>query len=358
MEQTPSESLFLFDPKGLGHFATQALELAGLDRARASVVASTLLESDLMGHPTHGLALLFPYVRSLEKGEMTIEGEPSLISDTGASITWDGRSLPGTWLTHKAIDLALERIKAHPVVTLVIRNSHHIGCLAAYPERATKEGFMMILACSDPAYNRVAPYGGLTGVYSPNPIAAGIPTETEPIIFDISTSATAGGLVGQSNKLGKPLPHPWLLTREGEVSSDPRTFFSENPSTILPLGGLDSGYKGFALGILVEALTGALGGNGRSEEPSTWMSSVFLQIIDPNAFGGNTLFEKEMQYFKNKCEATPVRPGDPPVRLPGQRALKRREEQLKNGIVLNQAIVNSLEELASKYALSCPVPYK
>lgn len=343
-----------FEAPQLQLFATRILEKGGLASDRATTVATTLLASDLMGHPTHGLALLSPYAQSLENGDMTTSGGPEVLKDTGAAITWDGRLLPGAWLVHQSIDLALERIKEHPVVTMAIQQSHHIGCLAAYPERATEQGLMMILACSDPAYNRVAPYGGLTGVYSPNPIAAGIPTKGEPIVFDISTSATAGGVVGQAHKLGVDLPHPWLLTSDGEATTDPTTFYTTSPSTILPLGGLDTGYKGFALGLLVEALTGALSGHGRSHEPTKWMSSVFLQIIAPEHFGGLDAFTSDSQYVVDKSKAAATRPGDPPVRLPGQRAFRMREEQLAHGVQLNPAIVSSLEKLAEQYGIDCP----
>lgn len=356
MKNNPIRTVPRYKAEELLEFATTLFVKEGLPSDRASVVASTLLESDLMGHPTHGLALLSLYLRSLKNGEMAKEGEPLVINDTGTTITWDGQLLPGAWLTHRAIDLALERIRDQPIITVSIQKSHHIGCLAAYPERATEKGLMMILACSDPAYNRVAPYGGLTGVYSPNPIAVGIPTQAEPIVFDISTSATAGGVVAKAYKSEQELPHPWLLSPDGEPTSDPKTFYAEPPSTILPLGGLDSGYKGFALGILVEALTGALSGYGRANEPTNWMSSVFLQIIDPEFFGGSTAFTYETQYLVDKCRAATTRPGASPVRLPGSRAFKMREEQLENGVLLNDLIISALQSLEGEYGIPAPVP--
>ena len=343
-----------FAASALLQFASDALMKGGLKEEPANSVAATLLESDLMGHTTHGLALLGPYLKSLEQGHMTTSGAPDVIHDHGANVTWDGKLLPGAWLVHQAIDLALERIKQHPLVTVVIRRSHHIGCLAAYPERATEKGLVMLLACSDPAFNRVAPFGGLTGVYSPNPIAAGIPTNGTPIIFDISTSATAGGMVNQAYKSGKHLPHPWLLDAEGQATSDPTPFFQEPQATILPLGGLDTGYKGFALGLLVDALTGALGGYGRADQPNTWMSGVFLQLIDPEAFGGLEAFTREMQFVADRSRESAVRPGDPPVRLPGQRALQLRDQQRKEGVQLSDLIAGALEEVAGKYGLAMP----
>lgn len=344
----------IYNANELLNFATIVLKKSGLNQDKASTVAKTLLESDLMGHSTHGLNLLRPYVSDLRKGDMEKEGEPQIINDTGATQTWNGRHLPGAWLVHKATDIALNRVKEHPIITIVIRRSHHIGCLAAYPKRATQNGQIMILACSDPKFARVAPYGGLRGAYSPNPIAAGFPTESGPIIFDISTSETAAGVVGKAYKEEKPLPHPWLLDHEGKPTDDPNTFFSDTPSTILPLGGMETGYKGFALGIMIDALTGALGGYGRADQPQTWESSIFLQIINPDYFGGLNSFAREMQYLKDQCINSPVAPGNPPVRMPGDRALEMREKQRKEGLKLDRVIVDSLQKLAIKLDLDFP----
>ena len=233
-------------------FGTKLLAVAGLPEDRARIVAETLMEADLMGHNTHGLALLPLYVKEVINGTMPIDGMPDTIRDSGATITWDGKYLAGPWLTHYAIDVAFERIKEHPVVTISIGQSHHIGCLAVYPERATKKGLMMILSSSDPRNATVAPFGGLTGVYSPNPLAAGIPTKENPIILDVSMSVTSNGWVNRSHQLGEKLSHLWLQDNKGNITNDPAYFVEEPPATILPLGGLDTGYKGFALGILMK----------------------------------------------------------------------------------------------------------
>jgi LDH2 family malate/lactate/ureidoglycolate dehydrogenase len=345
-----------YQAEDLIELAFKLLVRTGLPEEKARVVAETLTEADLMGHSTHGLQLLSPYLADLEKGDMTADGEPEVIRDRGAAVTWDGHFLPGPWVTHKAIDLALERIKEHPVVTIVIKRSHHIACLAAYPERATKEGLMMLLSCSDPRGATIAPFGAVSAVYTPNPLAAGIPTESEPIIFDISMSTTANGLVMRSHKEGKLLEHAWLLDSQGNATNDPEAFYTDPPATILPLGGLDAGYKGYALGLLVESLTSNLGGNGRSKKPEKWGASVFLQVIDPDAFGGKTAFLHENEHLAQLCLNARTKPGGPPVRLPGSRALQLRSEQLRLGVKLYPTIPRSVSKWTEKYGLAFPAP--
>jgi LDH2 family malate/lactate/ureidoglycolate dehydrogenase len=337
-------------------FAVRLMQAVGLAQSRARVVAEILVEADLMGHSTHGLQLLAAYLGELEAGSMTKEGKPSIIADRGSAVTWDGRYLPGPWLIKQALDLAFERVQEHPVVTVVIRRSHHIACLAAYPERATEKGLLMLLATSDPSVRTVAPYGGIRPVYTPNPIAAGIPTQGAPIILDISTSTTANGTVNRFHNQGRRLPGPWMLDNRGNASDNPADLFSKPPGSILPLGRLDLGYKGFALGLLVEALTAALGGHGRADEPRRWGASVFLQVIDPAAFGGSDRFVRETEWLAEACRTNPTKPGEPPARLPGSRALQLRAEQLQNGVALYPSIMPTLKPWAEKLGVPLPAP--
>lgn len=335
-------------------FARDVLSAAGLNASKASVVAETLVEADLMGHTTHGLHLLPAYAKEVADGKMKRDGEPTVVSDRGSVIVWDGNYLPGPWLVHSAIDVLVERIPQHPVATLVIRRSHHIACLATYPERVTKLGLIMLLSSSDPRVKSVAPFGGLDPVYTPNPIAAGIPTDGDPIIFDISMSTTSNSLVLRSREEGKRLPHPWLLTPDGKSTDDPEAFVKDPPATILPLGGLDTGYKGFALGILVEALTSGLAGFGRTDHPDQWGASVFLQILDPNAFGGIEAFGKEMRSLVDACLAS--RPIGSPVRMPGARAFQLRARQKSSGVSLYPTIPGALKACGDTYRVPFPDP--
>jgi LDH2 family malate/lactate/ureidoglycolate dehydrogenase len=111
-------------------FATALFRCAGLDPDKSNTVAEILLEGDLLGHTTHGLALAAPYLAALDAGSMTRDGDPAVVSDRGGALCWDGRRLPGPWLVVRAIEQALARVPAHGIAAVAIRESHHIGCLA------------------------------------------------------------------------------------------------------------------------------------------------------------------------------------------------------------------------------------
>ncbi len=338
----------------LGAMAVQLLRKAGLAPDKAASVAEILLEGDLMGHSTHGLALLGPYLGEIEKGTMTKDGEPETIADHGAAITWNGRYLPGPWLVCRAMDLAIERAYAHKVATLVIRQSSHIACLAAYLKRATDAGLMMVLMCSDPSVRSVTPFGGATPLFTPNPMAFGWPTDGEPVIIDISASTTTNGMTGRLHRQDRKLDGKWLVDAKGNASDDPAVLFEEPKGAILPLGGVELGHKGFGLALLVEALTAALGGHGRADSVKNWGASVFIQIIDPEGFGGRDAFERETGWLAQACRNVPQLPDRPRVRLPGERGLASRTHQLMNGVALHPDIMPALQPWAEKLGVRLP----
>jgi len=335
-------------------FAQRLLEASGLAAERAAIVAEVLVEGDLLGHTTHGLALLPGYLNAIATGGMVVHGDWETVSDRGASVLWDGRRLPGPWLVVRAIDLALERAATHGTATVVIRRSHHIACLAAYLTRVTTRGMMVILQSSDPSVASVAPFGGTRAFITPNPIAAGFPTHGDPVLLDVSTSTTTNGLTGRLRNEGRTLDHPWLLDADGQPTPDPAALFTDPPGSILPLGGLDSGHKGYALGLLVETLTAALGGLGRADASEGWGAAVFLQVIDPAAFGGLDAFLRQTTWLADAARATPPVPGADAVRLPGARGLALRRRQLVEGVQLYPSIMPALAPWAERLLVPTP----
>jgi LDH2 family malate/lactate/ureidoglycolate dehydrogenase len=337
-------------------FASAMLEKGGLASDRARTVAEVLVEADLLGHDTHGLDQLAGYLQQIEDGRLTTSGDPRVIADLGSTLTWDGCRLPGHWLVKQAIAEARSRVLTHPVVTVTVGRGHHIGCLQAYLKPVTDAGLIILLMSSDPASDGVAPHGGLASRITPNPIAAGFPTSGDPILIDISTSTTTNAMNKRRVAMNERLPGAWLVDADGRASDDPRVLSGDRPGAMLPLGGLELGHKGFALALIVEALTSALSGHGRSEAPAPWTASVFLQIIDPDAFSGRDAFVREMQFLVELCRTTPVAPGNPPVRLPGEAALARRRRQIREGVELYETILPSLAPWSERFGVELPLP--
>jgi len=344
----------LHDPAALLRFAGAALRAAGLPEDKARDVAEVLVEGDLMGHDTHGLALLAPYCDAAFSGDMAAEGEPEVVSATPVAQTWDGRKLPGPWLTRRAIAAAEAAAETFGLGAVAIGRSHHIGCLAAYGPPVAAHGRMLLLTCSDPATASVAPWGGTRRVITPNPVAAAWPTPDGPVVLDVSMSITTNGMTARRRAEGTRFPGNWLLDGQGVPTDDPNAFWADPPGSLLPLGGAEAGHKGFALGLLVEALTSGLSGQGRAAAPTGWGASVFVLVLDPVKFGGAERFLAESGFMAGAVRGNPPRPGFDAARLPGDGAMARRARALAEGVALHPAIPPALAGLAARYGLEAP----
>jgi LDH2 family malate/lactate/ureidoglycolate dehydrogenase len=342
------------DAAALTAFAGQLLRKSGVRDDIARDVAEVLVDADLMGHTTHGLGLLAPYLDELANARMRKAGDPIVVEQRAASALWDAQRLPGPWVTRRAFDAASSMARTQGTGTVVVRRSHHIACLAAYLPAITARGQMALLYCSDPNNKSVAPFGGVTPVFTPNPFAAGIPTSGDPILLDISASYTTNGLTGRLHEAGEKLPHAWLQDAEGNATDDPAVLFNDRKGTLLPLGGHDAGHKGFALALLVEALTAGLAGMGRADPKEGWGATVLVQVIEPSALGGLESMRRQMDFIVAACHDATPRDAGTRVRLPGERAQKLMRDQRAHGISLYPAIMPMLVPWAEKLGVAVP----
>lgn len=328
--------------------AKALLEAAGLQSEQASSVAGKLVESDLLGHATHGLAILPVYLERIQDGRIAVAGDIDVVSDTGATFSWQANRLAGGWVLGCAVTQALERSADHPVVTVTIANCSHVGCLQAYLEGIGRAGRLAMLMVTDPGVVSVAPFGGVDPVLTSNPIASCIPTRGDPILIDQCTSLVSNGAVNQYAAAGKRLPGRWLVSNDGQPTDDPVALATNPPGTIMALGGEEFGYKGFGFGLMVEAFALALSGFGRKDTPVRGAQGVFLQIIDPGHFAGRDAFLDETTDLVRRCKASRTAAGRGEVRLPGERALRDKARQLRDGITIEAALAERLHQWAQQ----------
>lgn len=336
----------------LEDFIVNVFASAGLRQELAVDVAEVLIEADMMGHATHGLALVPMYLKSLASGGMAKDGEIEVLADMGACATWTCNRLPGATVVKRAMNLGIKRAKIYGCSTVSITDSYHMGALAVYLVQATQQGMMAVLSSSTLSSNGVAPFGGTVGVMTPNPIAAGIPTSGDPILLDISASITTRNKSIQYAAAGQRFPGKWALDVDGNPSDDPNALL--DGGTLLPIGGLDHGHKGYALGLMVEALSQGFSGTGRRDELTGTYTSAFLQVFDPRAFAGKDAFTSITDRLVKLCQDNPPRAGVDKVRVPGENAMIRWRSAMESGVELSGQIMQGLVAAAEQTGVKLP----
>lgn len=344
-----------FSVAALEDFAQALYVAAGMDADKAASVARLQVLTDAMGRRTHGLAMAPLYLGELAKGGMTASGAAEVVRDNGITAVWDGGYLPGLWLVEHAIETAMPRAAKHGLAAVAIRRSHHIGCLAALVKQAADQGFVALIANSDPAGQRVAPYGGTEALFTPNPFAVGYPGAPNPVLVDICASITTTSMTRQKVAAGEQFEHPWLLDAQGVPTRDPAVLENAQPRGSLQLmGGQEYGHKGFGLALMIEALSQGLSGHGRKDAPARWGGNVFVQVIDPELFAGRDAFAEQMDHLSDRCRANrPVR-ADQPVRMPGDQAARGVARAESDGIAFDAPTWSALTGWADRLQVAWP----
>ena len=81
---------------------------------------------------------------------------------------------------------------------------------------------------------------------------------------------------------------------------------------------------------------------------------MFVQVLDPEAFGGIAAFRRQMDHMVDRAHGSKPRPGVERVRLPGEAGMRRLREQRTNGVALYPTIMPALAPWAEKLRVAVP----
>jgi len=240
-----------------GELTASLLEAAGLPADNARVTAEAVVLADIWGVGSHGLIRLPFYLERTLAGGYPADAKLVTVTDTGPAVTLDGGGGLGHWQLSRAAGLAVERCHAFGIAAVGVGNSGHCGALGVYTLAALRAGQVALIFSNGPAV--MPPWNGVRPLLSTSPLAAGIPSRPKPAIIDLASSTVARGKIAAHAKRGQPLPDGWAFDRQGRPTSNPDEALV---GMLAPLGGA----KGYALALLVEALSGALIGPALSSD--------------------------------------------------------------------------------------------
>lgn len=326
------------DVESLEQICAEVMTGAGVSGAEARRISHSLVLANLMGHDSHGVIRLPQYVQALEDGIVKAGREIRVTREADASAVVDGQWGFGQTVCAQAMELAMKKARERSVAAIELFNSSHIGRLGEYVEQAAESGLIGIVMCNNHGGGRLlSPFGGIDARMSPNPVAVGVPTGGDfPIVVDMTTSVVAEGKIRVKRNRDEPLPQGWAIDAEGSPAKRPDDFYGPPRGAILPFGG-NSAHKGYALAVVIDILSGALGGGGCSRDGApSGGNGVFLMAVDIQAFTPPDRFREEVDGFVGYLKSSRLLPGFDRIHLPGEIEYRLRRERETAGVSLDE----------------------
>jgi len=340
----------------LAAFVRAAGQKAGLAAGAADTLAEPLVLADMMGVHTHGTKLLAGYLRKLLADGYRPQGVPRIVREGPAWAVVDGDAALGQVGCTMAMRLAITKAKQMGVATVSIRNTGHIGAAGYYALLAAREGCLGIVAGND--VPTVAAPGSRGPVFGSNPLAYAAPVPGgDPLLFDISTAAVAGGKVYAAVARGEPIPADWLIGDDGRPTTDGSLYPAR--AALAPMAG----HKGYGFALFAELLSGVLSGGMVAAQVGHWMAdppevpsrhSAGFVVIDVGAICDHGTYAAAMNTIVRHVHEAPSVAGVERVLLPGEREWVRHRAAESAGIPLPADVREKLAAAAALVGLQPP----
>jgi len=322
----------------------------GSQQAEAHTVARRLVDSNLVGHDSHGVIRVGKYLEWVRAGWLRPNQPPTVVVESDAFAIIDGNrgfgQVVGEYATRRGIDKAART----GIAFIGLRNCGHLGRVGDWAEMAALAGHVSLHFLNTSGAQRVAPFGGSDRRLSTNPISIGIPvSDAEPVILDVTTSTVAEGKLMVAVNKGERVPDGWIIDRDGKPTTDPRDFY--DGGALLTVGA----HKGSGLSMVTDLLAGAVS-TGRSSDPDdpVLRNNMLSIYIAPHVYDPDGAVLREARRFVDWVKASP--PMDPaqPVLAPGEVERRTRAERLARGVPIDDKTWSDLAEAGASVGLSMP----
>ena len=297
----------------------------GVPEKNAETVADCLVTADEYGVTSHGTAILPSHIQRIERGGYNLAPDIKVIKETSAFAVVDGDNAMGPVSAMFCLDYAMEKCRESGVFTVFARNNNTFGPAFYYSLKAAEKGCIAFICSNSPA--QMAPIGGCEKLLGTNPLAAVIPVKGgDPIIVDMATSVVAKSKFKECKNEGKPLPEGWALDESGNPTTDPDAGIR---GLVLPM----SGFKGYAISMLIDLFSGLLSGAaylnkvGRfySEDGSSMNVGFYMTVIDPTVVLGEE-YDREIRDYVEIIKSSKAAEGKD-IALPGEDRINFRKSR-------------------------------
>jgi L-2-hydroxycarboxylate dehydrogenase (NAD+) len=290
---------------------------AGVPEDETALVVDHYLTGELRGKASHGVAKFCYESRFFHERQSA----PQVVRERGVFAVIDAHREIGPLSAAFSVRVARDKAAQYGAGLVGMINSQRYGILAAFSEQIARHGLVGIAANTSRAEAAVA--GGRTPVLGVNPLAYALPTLDEPLSADMSTTLAPMGVLWECRRSRQPLPAGCFVDADGKPTDDP-----DRAVSAVVFGE----HRGFALSVLVQALTGSLFGFPMGHEVTdTWTTGYTFIALDPawanpeGAAAANSRLVKQLRTARNADGSA--------LRLPGEHASARAAEALAAGVV-------------------------
>jgi L-2-hydroxycarboxylate dehydrogenase (NAD+) len=323
------------------------LSAEGVPRGRREIQTRWLVEAEARGHASHGIQRLPVIVQRIRAGLTAPESEGTHVWRMPTALDVDGGRGLGPCVGVSAMDALCSRAPETGVAVAAIHDANHLGILAPYVEQAAEQGLIGIaITVSEPL---VHPWGGRVAMLGTNPLAVAVPAAPEPFVLDMATGAVSMGKVLAHRHSGTPLEPGWAIDADGRPTLEAA---AAAEGAVSPFGGP----KGYALGLALELVVGALTGTalgrdvtGTLDAETVCNKGDVLVCLDPRTFGALD-FEPAISAYLQELRESPPQAGYDGPSIPGDRARSRRARAVAGGIEIADSVLDEIDALGQDRA--------
>ena len=328
----------IFTEAELTQICLNMLQSVGVLETEAEIVTKSMIDANLVGHDSHGIIHLPKYIQGIMDASIRLDANVEIDQESPSTAVLNGNWGLGPVIAKYAMELAVQKAEQTDISSVAVRNCNEVGRLGGYGLVATDQKMISIISVNDHGSGQcVVPDGGIEAKLSTNPIVYAIPIAgQEPIILDMSTSVVASGKIRIKKNRGESGPEGWIVDSKGNSTTNVDDFYGPPPGALLPLGGIAS-HKGFGLSLIVDILSGALGGGGCSREGTSRLGNGFFAItIKVDSFTEFPVFSQEVKRLIKYVKSTQRSVGVEEVYIPGERGFRERDRRCQKGIFIEE----------------------
>lgn len=311
------------------------------EASKAKKCAEIFARNSLEGVYSHGV-LRFPrFVSYIKKGYINVDAEPSMTMSLGALEQWDGNLGPGPLNAIITADRAMQLADQFGVGLVALARTNHWMRGGAYGWHAATKGYGF-MAWTNTEPNMPA-WGARESRLGNNPLVIALPFADSAIVLDMAMTQFSYGKLEDYKLKGASLPLPGGFNADGEVTSDPAAILD----TML---GLPIGYwKGAGLSLLLGLAASTLSGGDDTRQigergDEYGVSQVFI-AFNVKKLPNRDRLEENLKAFVEYYKASALIDKDGEILYPGERVLRTRAENLKNGIPVQKSVWDGIRNL-------------